>query len=75
MTGRLMRLIWRLYPRHWRERFGAEAEADLARLGRTGARGWRLVADALATLVRAWAHEVRSGRPPWEEVGRDVRLT
>ena len=54
MTGPLLRLVWRLYPRRWRERFGAEAEADLARMGP----GLRVLLDALGTLPRAWLDEV-----------------
>lgn len=50
MIGTLLRFIWKLYPRRWRERFGAEAEADL---GRVGPRP-RLLLDALRTLPRAW---------------------
>lgn len=54
MTRTLLRLIWRLYPRRWRERFGAEAEADLARIEpRPG-----LILDALRTLPRAWLAEL-----------------
>lgn len=56
MMERLLRLIWRLYPRRWRERFGSEAEADLARMSpRPG-----LVLDALLTLPRSWLAELAS---------------
>lgn len=70
--SRLLRWIWRLYPRRWRERFGAELERDLREAGRVRMRNqlhesepegrkavdaW-LVWDALRTLPRAWATQI-----------------
>lgn len=58
MTRTLLRLIWRLYPRRWRERFETEARADLGRIKpRPG-----LLLDALLTLPRAWLAEIAARR-------------
>lgn len=74
MTRWLLRGIWRLYPRRWRARFGEELQGHLGRLHTGPGDGPRLVSDALLTLVRAWTHELMTGRRPGEELRRDVRL-
>ncbi len=52
---RILRWIWRLYPRSFRERFGPELDRDL-RIRRDSGHRTREpdVADALTTLARAW---------------------
>lgn len=70
MMRALLRAIWRLYPRRWRERFGAEAEADLGRLEPHPV----LLVDALRTLPRAWLAEIRSRRRRQEDVRRGSGL-
>lgn len=51
----MLRWIWRLYPRSFRDRFGEELERDLELRGATGRpTDARTLLDALGILVRAW---------------------
>lgn len=54
-----MRLLLRLYPRRWRERYGEELEEILARERHTP----RLVLDVLAGALDAWLHPLVPSRP------------
>lgn len=70
---RLIRLIWALYPARFRRRFSGEFAHDL-RLPRRGRRGsLTLVFDAVATLIRLWAGELRRGLPATASAA-DLRL-
>jgi predicted permease len=74
----LVRLVWRLYPRPYRERFGAQLQDYLAQLHRSGrGPGPHVLVDAVVTLARSWAREVaRSGSAVGclaGEVGRTTR--
>lgn len=55
VPGRLLRLIWALYPERWRARFGRELEQWLRQ--HHTSRPWSAVADALLTLPRSWIAE------------------
>jgi hypothetical protein len=51
----------RLYPRSWRERYGAEM---LALLDQSGERGWRVSGDLLRGCIGAWLMAPLGGRQP-----------
>jgi hypothetical protein len=77
-TPRLIRWLKRLYPREYRDRFGAEMEAFFRRERAAGAGGalyWaRLVADHVraSTAVRL-SKEGRSARRLWDDLTAGFR--
>lgn len=62
------RLLLRLYPRAWRERYGEELDVLLLAIESDGGAGWRARADvvrgALAERLRGWGFG--RGVPPYE---------